>query len=41
MAGPLSRWWDSDIAYSWRSSPVAVAATITLLVLLVGSLGAD
>lgn len=41
MAGMFARWWDSDLAYAWRSSPVAVAASITLLLLLVGSLGAD
>lgn len=40
MAGPLHRMWDSDLAYAWRSSPVAVVASITLLLLLIGSLGA-
>lgn len=41
MAGRLARWWDSDVAYAWRTSPVAVVAALTLLLLLAGSLGAD
>lgn len=40
MARLMAQWWDSDLAYSWRSSPVAVIASITLLLLLIGSLGA-
>ena len=26
LPGPLRRWWDSGLAWSWRHSPVAVAA---------------
>lgn len=33
--------WDSDLAYAWRSSHIAVVASIMLLLLLIGSLGAD
>lgn len=40
MRGVIFRWWDSDVAYSWRSSPIAMAASVTLLLLLAGSLGA-
>lgn len=36
----LARWWDSDLIWSWRHTPVAVLATLLLLVLLIGSLGA-
>ena len=37
----LKRFWDSDVAWSWRHSPVAIVASIILLLLLVGSLGAN
>src|SRR5690606_25210561 len=37
----LYRWWDSDLAYAWRSSGVAIVASVMLLLLLFGSLGAD
>ncbi len=37
----LKRFWDSDVAWSWRHSPVAVVASIILFLLLVGSLGAN
>lgn len=32
-----ARWWDSDLAYSFRRSPVAVAAALVLLVIFVGA----
>ena len=35
------RFWDSDVAWSWRHSPVAVLATVVLVVLVVGSFGAS
>ncbi len=35
--GALARWWDSDLAYSFRRSPVAVAAALVLLVILLGA----
>jgi peptide/nickel transport system permease protein len=34
------RWWDSDIAYDFRHSPVAIVATIVTIVLVVVALGA-
>ncbi|MGG4605999.1 ABC transporter permease [Paenalcaligenes sp. Me131] len=37
----LKRFWDSDLAWSWRHSPVAIVASIILFLLLVGSLGAN
>ncbi|MGO3890032.1 MAG: ABC transporter permease [Paenalcaligenes sp.] len=37
----LKRFWDSDVAWSWRHSPVAIVASIILLLLLIGSLGAN
>lgn len=36
----LTRWWDSDVAWSWRHSPIAVLATIILVLLLIGAFGA-
>src|SRR5690606_7750391 len=40
MSDTLRRWWDSDIAWSWRHSPVALVSTVMLALMLVGSLGA-
>lgn len=37
----LKRFWDSDVAWSWRHSPVAIIASLVLFLLLVGSLGAN
>jgi peptide/nickel transport system permease protein len=34
QAGPLRRAWESDLAWSYRGSPVAVAASITAAVLI-------
>ena len=36
----LQRFWDSDIAWSWRHSPVAVFATIMTFLLFLGAFGA-
>lgn len=36
----LARWWDSDLIWSWRHTPIAILATFLLLLLLFGSLGA-
>nr|WP_207625475.1 ABC transporter permease [Paenalcaligenes suwonensis] len=41
MMDSLKRFWDSDVAWSWRHSPVAIVASIILFLLLVGSLGAN
>jgi len=40
MRARLACWWDSDLMWSWRHTPVAVLASILLLMLLVGALGA-
>ena len=40
MRAVLKRWWDSDLAWAWRRAPVAIAATILLALLLIGSFGA-
>jgi len=36
----LKRWWDSDLAWSWRHTPVAMVATVMLIAFLIGSFGA-
>lgn len=36
----LSRIWNSDLAWSWRHSPMAVCATIIALLLFIGAFGA-
>lgn len=41
MKRRLLIWWNSDIMWSWRHSPVAVIASFMLILLLVASLGAD
>lgn len=33
-------WWDSDLAYSFRKSPVAVGAAIVAAIMIIGALGA-
>ena len=40
MRRRLYQWWDSDLAYAWRNSKIAMVASVLLLVQLVGSLGA-
>lgn len=40
MKRRLTRWWNSDLLWSWRHTPVAIIATLLLAILLVGSLGA-
>ncbi len=40
MKGALAKFWDGDLAWSWRHTPVAVAATIILLIMLVSAFGA-
>lgn len=40
MRAVLTRWWDSDVMWSWRHTPVAVCATVLFVLLMVGSLGA-
>ncbi len=36
----LHLFWDSDIAWSWRHSPVAIFATLMTLILFIGAFGA-
>ncbi|MET0186345.1 MAG: ABC transporter permease [Achromobacter sp.] len=40
MSATFKRWWDSDLAWAWRHSPVAVIASLMLLLFLVCSFGA-
>jgi len=40
MKGSLAKFWEGDLAWSWRHTPVAVAATVILLVMLVSAFGA-
>ncbi|RYF58347.1 MAG: ABC transporter permease [Comamonadaceae bacterium] len=40
MMNTLKRWWDSDLAWSWRHTPVAMVATVMLIAFLIGSFGA-
>ena len=35
------RWWDSDVAYDFRRSPVAIVATVVTIVLVAVALGAN
>jgi peptide/nickel transport system permease protein len=41
MRTALNKFWNSDLAWSWRHHPVAIAATVMLLLLLIASFGAD
>jgi peptide/nickel transport system permease protein len=34
MSGRLARWWDGDVAYSFRRSPVAIGAALVAFVLI-------
>ncbi len=40
MKGALATFWDGDLAWSWRHTPVAVVATIILMIMLVSAFGA-
>jgi len=40
MVAVLKRWWDSDVLWSWRHTPVAMVATVLLVVFLVAAFGA-
>jgi peptide/nickel transport system permease protein len=39
--GWFARWWDSDVAYSFRNSPVAIAAAVVAFVLIFSALFAQ
>ncbi len=40
MRAALARFWDGDLAWSWRHTPVAMSATFLLIALLVAAFGA-
>jgi peptide/nickel transport system permease protein len=40
MRATLARFWDGDLAWSWRHTPVAMVATFLLIALLVAAFGA-
>jgi peptide/nickel transport system permease protein len=40
-AAALRRWWDSDLAYDFRRSPVAIAALLLTIALVVVAAGAN
>lgn len=40
MKATLARWWDSDVLWSWRNTPVAIVATLMFVVMMVGAFGA-
>ena len=41
MRAALAKFWEGDLAWSWRHTPVAIVATILLAILLIASFGAD
>jgi peptide/nickel transport system permease protein len=41
MSGRLARWWDGDVAYSFRRSPVAIGAALVAFVLIFCAAFAD
>ena len=41
MMNALAKFWDGDLAWSWRHHPVAMVATLMLLAMLIGAFGAD
>jgi peptide/nickel transport system permease protein len=38
LADRLSRWWDGDLAYAFRQSPLAIASALVLFLCLAGAL---
>lgn len=40
MRAALAKFWDGDLAWSWRHNPVAIVATLILSVMLIASFGA-
>jgi peptide/nickel transport system permease protein len=38
---PWQRWWDSDLAYEFRRSPIAIVASIVTMVLIAAAIGAN
>lgn len=41
MRAALAKFWDGDLAWSWRHHPVAIVATVMLATMLIASFGAD
>lgn len=41
MRALLARWWDSDLVWSWRHTPVAWVSTVVFMILMVGAFGAQ
>ncbi len=41
MMNALAKFWDGDLAWSWRHHPVAIAATFMLASMLIAAFGAD
>ena len=40
MLNSLAKFWDGDLAWSWRHHPVAIVATLALASMLAGRLAA-
>jgi peptide/nickel transport system permease protein len=40
MRAALAKFWNGDLAWSWRHTPVAMIATFTLLIMLIAAFGA-
>ena len=41
MRNTLAKFWDGDLAWSWRHHPVAIVATLMLLAMLIAAFGAN
>jgi peptide/nickel transport system permease protein len=41
MRASLAKFWNGDLAWSWRNTPVAIVATVLLIILLIAAFGAD
>jgi len=41
MRASLVKFWNGDLAWSWRNTPVAIVATVLLIILLIAAFGAD
>ncbi len=41
MRAALAKFWDGDLAWSWRHHPVAIIATLLLTAMLIAAFGAD
>ena len=41
MTSLLARWWDSDVGYSFRSSPTAIVAAVIAFICIFGAVFAN